>query len=525
MAPGTAPFANCGEGPVMAFTTMGGFVYALTSRALYRIDRGGVAVYLGATSVSPNGCSIDNNARIICWTDGISAWIYNPDPAIGVRRITDRWFYPSNTVTYFDTYFVFSRRGTREFFLSPPQWDGVSPFMGADGVTPGYSYQTKEATSDLLVAIANSHQQLFVCGEKRIEVWYDAANPVPEFPFSRSQGAIVQRGLMSPYSLVLEDNTLFFLGDDLMFYRLNSFTPERRSNHAIETQWAKYTGHQFARTFSYTMFGHKMIALTFPAAHATWVLDLATGRWHERESWAGDNHDTTIGRWRVNCALNSSSTVENYPEVLFGDSLTGRVDQMNNDVFTEFGATMRALIIGPPIHGDRRRIFMKKFELDVESGTGQPYTQQILNEFCPAAITMTTPSLLAKDGALLGVASTFDSFVFSDWVYLPDDGTDRGLLFGNSSLQIRIGPTFGIQVDASDSGGSPIVSATYPWDAWTNWVWVGVTAQMSTHQIQCWVRTVGYGDTQLTATSLTWSSTNPVANAPGDDWQLIPTVV
>lgn len=519
MAPGTAPFANCGRGPIMAFTTMGGLLYALTSDSLYRIDRGGVATYLGGTSVSPNGCSIDNNARTICWVDGNTGWTYSP--ANGVRQITDPFWYPSNTVTYFDTYFVFARKGTREFFLSPPQWDGISPFLGSDAVTPGHAFATKESTSDLIVAIVNSHQQLFVCGEKRIEVWYDAANAVPEFPFSRSQGAIVQRGLMAPYTLVLEDNTLFFLADDMMFYRLNGFVPERVSNHAIESQWATYTGHQFARAFSYTMFGHKMIAITFPSAKATWVLDLATKRWHERESWAGDNHDTTIGRWRVNCAFNSSSSVETYPEVLFGDSLTGRIDQMNNNVFTEFGATMRALIIGPPIHGDRRRIFMKKFELDVESGTGAPYTQLVQNEFCPAGITLTSPSFLETESELNGVGSTFDGFVFSDWVYMPDDGTDRGMFFGNSSLRITI-TNAGIQVQASGTGGAPILNASYAWTAWANWVWIGISAQMSTHTIQCWVRTTGYSDTALSPSSLTWSSTSPIFNEPGDTWLLQP---
>jgi hypothetical protein len=379
MHPGTAPFANCGRGPIIAFTTMGGFVFAVTNDSLFRIHHDSTAEYLGATSVSPNGCSIDNNGQTICWVDGVTGWTYNTTS--GVHQIVDENFFPSNTVTYFDTYFVFSRRGTQEFFISQPQWNGTDPLLAPGsplppdpGAVPGYFFQSKESTSDLIVAIANYHQQLCVAGEKRMEIWWDAGNPSPQFPFSRSSGALIQRGLIAPYTMVLEDNTLFFLGDDLMFYRLNGFVPERQSNHAIETQWAKYSGHQFAKAFSYTVFGHKMIVLTFPSAHVTWVLDLATKRWHERESWTADNHDSSIGRWRVNCVMNNSSSIEHYPEVLVGDSLTGRIDQLNNDVFTEFGQTMRALIIGPPIHSDRRRMFMKKFELDVESGIGEPYT-------------------------------------------------------------------------------------------------------------------------------------------------------
>lgn len=519
MHPGTAPFANCGSGPIIAFTTMGGLVYALTGDSLFRIEHNGVATYLGHTSVSTNGCSVDNNGTTICWVDGVTGWTYNT--TTGVHQITDINFFPSNTVTYFDTYFVFVRKGTQQFFISPPQWNGTDPLDGA-------MFASKEATSDLAVAAANSHEQLFICGEKRIEVWFDAGNPTPQFPFSRSSGALVQRGLMAPYSLVLEDNTLFFFGDDLVFYKLNGFVPERQSNHAIEAQWAKYGGHFYTKAFAYTVMGHKMIALTFPSAKATWVLDLATKRWHERESWTADNHDSSIGRWRVNCVLNNSSSIERYPELLLGDSLSGRVDQLNNNVFTEFGQTMRALVVGPPLHSDRRRVFMKKFEIDVESGVGAPYTQQVLNEFCPAAISMTTPTQIATPGPLLGLPATYSNFVFSDWVYLPNDGTVRGLTFGNNNLTIDIANNTSsaganqIIVKANDASGVAILDAEYQWSAWNSWVWIGITCDTATHQLQCWVSTAGYGDTQLTAASLTWSSTNPIGN-DGSVWSLVPT--
>jgi hypothetical protein len=517
MHPGTSPFANTGSGPIIAFTVMRGLVYALTGDSLFQINHNGTSIYLGHTSVSTNGCSIENNGTTICWVDGVTGWTYNT--TTGVHQIVDKNFFPSTTVTYYDTYFVFARRGTQQFFISPPQWNGIDPLNGA-------MFASKEATSDLIVGIANSHQQLFIFGEKRGEVWYDAGNPAPQFPFQRSFGAMVQRGLMAPYTLVLEDNTLFFLGDDLIFYRLEGFVPQRMSNHAIETQWQKYRGLYYTKAFSYTVLGHKMIALTFPEAHATWVLDLATKRWHERESWTADNHDSSIGRWRVNCVLNNSSSITQYPDLLMGDSLSGRIDQLNNNTFTEFGATMRALVIGPPLHSDRRRVFLRKFELDVESGVGAPYTAQLLNEFCPDGITMTTPTEIQTPGPLLGLPATYSNFVFSNWVYLPNDSNVRGLMFGDGNLTITIANNNSsganqIIVQAKDAGGAAILDAEYQWSAWSNWVWVGISCDTATHQLQCWVSTLGYGDVQLTAVVLTWSSTNPIGN-DGSNWTLIP---
>ena len=375
MHPGTSPFASLtGDWTsVQAFDVMGGEVYALTMRNLYKIDDRGNATWLGPTQVSENGVSVANNGETIVWVDGYSGWSYSA--AHGVNQINDPQFYPANTVVYYDTYFAFDRKGTQQFFLSPAQWDGVSAFVNS-GDTTGKSWTveqiaSKEATSDLAVALTNSHEQLFVCGEKRIEVWYDAGNAAPQFPLQRSYGALIQRGLIAPYALVLEDNTVFFLGDDLIFYRLNGFVPERQSNHAIEAQWQRYAGHQYTRAFSYTLMGHKFIVLNFPIAMRTWVLDLSTKRWHERESWIDGNADSSVGRWRVNCVLNNSSSIESYPEILFGDWLTPTVAQLNTETFTEFGSTMRALLIGPPIHNDRRRVFLKKFEIDVESGVGE----------------------------------------------------------------------------------------------------------------------------------------------------------
>lgn len=524
MHPGTAPFASCGKGPVINFTTMNGFVFALTSDALYRLHANGNAEYLGRTSVSANGCSVDNNGTTICWCDGVSGWTWNT--ANGVRRITDPQWKPSNTVTYFDTYFVFEQVGTQQFYLSPPQWDGTDVPSSA---TPDKDWQwaSKEATSDLVVAIANVHQQLFIFGEKRCEVWYDAGNSAPDFPLQRSFGALIQRGLLAPYTVVLEDNTAFFLGDDLVFYRLNGFVPERVSHHAIESKWQRYTGLEFTRAFSYTIFGHKMIALNFPAAKATWVIDLATKRWHERESWIGDNEDTSISRWRVNCALNNSSSTSEYPELIFGDSVTGRVDRVNNDVFTEFGDTMRALIVGFPFHSDRRRMFMRRFEIDVETGVGLPFSTQVVNEFCPTGITLTSPSFIQTPDALANTPASFSSFVFSNFVYLPDtgDGTVRGLNFGNNNLWITIqndetgDPQ--ISVGLWDSDGYTILDAEYEWSDWSHWTWVGISVDTATNQISCWINTTTV-ETALTPSSLTWYSTNPIPNDLGDPWLFQP---
>src|SRR5262245_36370460 len=221
-SPGISPFALTSDSSIRALNMMNGIVYAVGNRHLWQINPDGTVKDLGS-HLANTPISIDNNGIQLCWVDGSTGWYWQEGGS--VTQITDPNFYPSNTVTYFDGYFCFVRNGTKQFFLSP--LFGVTPFDGA-------MFASKEATSDLLLGIANSHEQLFLFGQLRTEVWFDAGNPAPEFPFQRSDGAIIQRGTLSPFSIILEDNTVFFLGDDAVYYRLNGFAPERYSNHAVE---------------------------------------------------------------------------------------------------------------------------------------------------------------------------------------------------------------------------------------------------------------------------------------------------
>jgi hypothetical protein len=57
-------------------------------------------------------------------------------------------------------------------------------------------------------------------------------------------------------------------------------------------------------------------------------------------------------------------------DVLIGDAFAGVVGKFDWETFTEYGNTMRALISAPPIQDDRKRIFIPRFELDIEAGVG-----------------------------------------------------------------------------------------------------------------------------------------------------------
>lgn len=72
----------------------------------------------------------------------------------------------------------------------------------------------------------------------------------------------------------------------------------------------------------------------------------------------------SLGRYRGNCGINW------FGRVLIGDAFSGVIGAANFQSFTEYGFLMQGLVTAPPIHKDRKRIFLPRFELDVESGVG-----------------------------------------------------------------------------------------------------------------------------------------------------------
>jgi hypothetical protein len=231
---------------------------------------------------------------------------------------------------------------------------------------------TAEVQTGFLLSTINQQENLLLFCQQCIETWYDSG--AVDFPFARYSGATIERGCLAAKTPVKEDNSVFFLGNDYVFYRLDGVLPRRVSTHAIEFAWRQYRVVDDAFCFTFTRSGHKFVVLTFPSQPATWVYDISTGLWHERESF--DQYYNSLGRWRANCHAFA------YGQNMVGDAFGNNIGYMHDTDFTEFGYPIVAKVVAPSIHNDRKRIFFSRFELDVESGvgtsTGQGVDPQIM---------------------------------------------------------------------------------------------------------------------------------------------------
>lgn len=358
-APGLLPWATLPTGPVRGLWNFNGVLYAVGGNRLYRINSsGGYKILSRGQGLGPGANSIggsqvvsmSDNGTQLCVVNGVDGWIV--DQSDNFSSIVDPSFYSASTVLYFDGYFVFDRRGTNQFFVSPLD-TGLPPYNGL-------AFASANSKPGILLATKENLQLLFLFCHNHIEMWYDAGTA--DFPFQRYSGGVIERGLVSPYALVQQDDALFFLGVDRVFYRLQGNTAIRVSTHAIEAAWTSYGSIGDANCFTYTINGHKQVVVTFPSVPATWVYDISTQLWHERISW--DENNNSLGRWRANCAC------EIYDKVLIGDAFTGDISILSWNTPTELGNTVQMLTHSTTISDDKFRVFIGRLELDMQAGYG-----------------------------------------------------------------------------------------------------------------------------------------------------------
>lgn len=238
-----------------------------------------IALDSGASFTTTAAGSVNFEVPDILLTAGVPSQVTAGaiiiDPAVQLAQIRALAFMPASTVQYFDGYFVFDANGTRQFFISSIN-DGTQ-YSGLD-------FATATAASDIVRAVAVYHEQLLIFCRFHTEVWWDTGNLA--FPFQRYDAALIARGIASPYALTSEDNTIFWLGDDGIMYRLEGFIPKRISTFAAEHAWAQYPlKYLDAQMYVLNQEGHKFVVVNFPSAPATWCYDVGSGLWHTRESW------------------------------------------------------------------------------------------------------------------------------------------------------------------------------------------------------------------------------------------------
>lgn len=337
--PGLVPFSDISAFAVRGVHTMGETLYTVVGTTLYSIDSAGAETSLGTVGGTLPVQMADNGSQLAIQGGALNNQGYILDSGTLYTGIVN--LPPVSGVTYMDGYFVWSVFESDQFIIS--------------ALTDGLSYDpldvaTVEGDPDDIVGVVNLQRELQFFGSRTVEIWFNSGNA--DFPFERSPNAFIERGCRDRDSIVKIDNSVQFVGDDLIVYRLNGYTPVRISNHAIEFKIASAS---WFRAFTYTQEGAKFYVLNTDVG--CWAYEMSTGAWAERRSLGRDNY-------RVSCA-----TVA-YGGTVMGDAYTGKIHVPSLDTFTEDGDTIPVEIVLPGIQTNRQQSTCYSLELQCETGVG-----------------------------------------------------------------------------------------------------------------------------------------------------------
>ena len=254
-----------------------GDALCVSGGTLYRLPAdGSTAVILGAIAGLGLVSIADNGQQAVIVTGGEGYWV---DLSTWVlTKIVNSAFYGADFVDMVAGRFVFNRPSTGQFY-----WSGLY------AVTfDGLAFATAESSPDLLVALIQHQDQLWLIGKQTTEVHYSTGDQ--DLPYLRLQGAAISAGCVAPRSLCRFGSSLVWLsqteagsGQVIM---MQGYQPQRISTHAIEQAISSYSRIDDATAYAYQQDGHAFYVLTFPAANVTWCYDATTQLWHQRAGFA-----------------------------------------------------------------------------------------------------------------------------------------------------------------------------------------------------------------------------------------------
>lgn len=390
-AEGLEKIAEVGDGPIrlihMDYT---GQVFVVSGTEVYTLIEivGGVETInpnlvgnIGTNDLTPGSPQVDVTRQVkavslilpapeenwTLFTDGswTSYYYYhNADYSVTGFGQTGLLISPpyATQVEFIDGYTAYIVPNENKFYIS--EWNNLT--------TSPLSFATSEGNPDRILSMQVLDRLLYIFNEKSIEVYSNTGNA--DFPFERVSGGFISTGCLAEYSTARNIEAIFWLGRDEngqgTVFAMKGLTPQRISTHAIEQAISSYANPEKAVGYCYSREGHGFYVLNF--AEASWCYDMATGMWHERAytDEAGDlvRHRTNGVAFRSTQLDVTNNTYIN--KYFCGDYEDNRIYLLKQGHFYDDTAPLTRMRRSPHVSSGNKRVFYKRFHLDMETGVG-----------------------------------------------------------------------------------------------------------------------------------------------------------
>jgi len=281
-------------GSVRGLAESRGVLYAVAGNKLYSVASDWTATELGTLSTSTGRVSIEDNQTQIAIADGsASLYVYDLDSGVFTGSVTN--YIGSSLVQVVDGYGLFAQPGTPTFY-----WSAIQDFTSISST----NQLSEETSTGNIVAILVKHREMLVLSERTGTVWYPIDNPI-DIPFARNGGAIIEVGCVATHSLQKLNGTAIWVGRNqdggIAVYAMQSYSPQRISNHALEEQLGAIPDLSGAYAWVSNHEGLSYYVLQVPGLSSTWVWEMSSGIWHERAEFIGGEFERDYADCHAYC--------------------------------------------------------------------------------------------------------------------------------------------------------------------------------------------------------------------------------
>ena len=286
-----------------------GLLYQVTGDALYSIDSGGAAIFLGevVNSPTPVVMATDQNQLIITTGGTPDAYVYTV--AGGLVEISDTDLLLTSSVAFLDSRFIYQQPDG--FFVVSALNDGTS--------IDSLDFAQAEALPDDLVRVFSLNQRLYLFGETTTEIWFTSGTGRP--PLSRQ--SVMQHGLCGTHAVAAIDGIIYFIDENRRPGMLSGENFQPLFVPAIGEQWASYNGSDFttARVTAYSLHQEQFVDFIFADQGEIWTYHVTSQTWFEKD-------------------FMTTSVVHDYDFVLAAHSANKKIYKLDFSNFQADGANM-----------------------------------------------------------------------------------------------------------------------------------------------------------------------------------------
>ena len=349
-------FARSARG---TYRTSIGSAYYVVGPNVYYVLNNQTVVLIGIIADRLSQIKFADNGITVVLVDGINGYVIDISTN-AFAQITDPNFYGADFVSLLDTFYIFNRPATNQFYITGSNVDFI--LLSTVGAFDPLDIAAKAGFNDPIVGIASVHRELWLIGNLTSEVWIGTG--AADFYFQQQQGAFINHGCGAPYSISTISNSIMFIMQDQqgngIVVQAQGYDLGEISTPRIVQEFKSYLTLEDAIGFCFQLGDHAFYCLVFPTASKGWMYDLKTKQWNE---WNWVDINGNLLRPRATCCMFA------YGVILVGDWENGKLLQLDLNIANDEGSPIVRIRTFPHLVDNNDKISYSAFDADMEVGT------------------------------------------------------------------------------------------------------------------------------------------------------------